>query len=97
MKKFAFIVMGIVVYLLFYFVTFGLIIFISDLLRINPSNVVLLSFVLPFFPVYYLLYKFFPKEQALKLSFISIALAIIIFIGSCSILMAYFSNAPNYW
>jgi len=97
MKKFAFIALGIVVYLLFYFVTFGLVVFISDLLKINPSNMIFLPFILPFFPVYYLFYKFFPKEQAIKLSFISIALAIIIFIGSCSILMIHFSNAPNYW
>lgn len=97
MRKFFAIVIGVISYLFLFFITIALVIFISDLLKINPSKMVLISFILPFLVIYYLFYKFYSRKYALRLSFIVMIISVIILIGSCSIFIANLSNAPNYW
>jgi hypothetical protein len=74
-----------------------LVLFISDLLKINPSNIMLIAFSVPFLLVYFLFYKFFPKDEVLKLSTISTIIGIFFIIGSCAFFVSKLSNSPYYW
>ncbi len=96
-KKLFLIFAGLVVFIVVYLLVLALIIFLSDILKINLSVFSISALIIPFFTVYWLFSKILKKEESLKLSIFVLVIGVISVIGSCGILVLHLANAPNYW